>query len=188
MNYLIDCGFSTGCFSIHYLKYLDRLGEDLRNWTVYGFEPDARWAQDPRRQKIWHFTAPTIVVEPFAVWTEDGDMSFFPCKKRTSSYLAEAKHKRIESGRKVSQTVKAIDLDRFIKNLKDPERIVVKMDIEGGEFYVLPHMQEKGSALLVCEFHIEYHARLNRPAWLPIMKSIKDWWAEHPEIKVINHH
>lgn len=188
MNYLIDCGFSTGCFSIRYLRRLDRQGADLRNWTVYGFEPDIRWADDPRRQTIWHFTAPTILVEPFAVWTKDGETTFFPCKKRTSSYVAKAKHRRIESGRNHSRTVKTIDLDRFIKSLKDPEQIVVKMDIEGGEFYVLPHMQEKGSALLLNEIHIEYHARLNRPAWLPIMGQIKAWWAKHPEIKVVNHH
>ena len=182
MNYIIDCGFSMGCFSHRRLKALERQGEDLTNWTVHGFEPDNRWVLDPRMEHILSWQGPTINIHSAAVWTEDGRMRFYPCKSRSSSYLQGAVHKYLESGRNTSYEVDTVDLDRFIKELPDRERVILKMDIEGGEFYVLPHIQANGSALLLEEVRIEYHARMNRKQWVPILKEVKEWWAAHPQI------
>lgn len=183
MNYIIDCGFSTGVFPIHYFR--GHPEEDPANWTVFGFEPDERWQH---KWPAFHERFPTLRahIAPAAVWTEDGEMRFFPCKKATSSYMEGAVHRKLESGRNVSRMVTTVDLDRVLRQLQDPEQIVLKMDIEGGEFYVLPHIQRTGSAELLTHAYIEYHARFNRPDWIPILEEIKQWWADHPEIQVHN--
>ena len=183
MNYIIDCGYSTGVFTLRYLRALAYQGEDLSNWTIYGFEPNEVW-RDRAVRATSEFPDATFHLSPAAVWTTDGTMRFFPCIGPVSSYLADAYHRQLESGRKASIQVPTMDLSRIIFELAAPEKIILKVDIEGAEFYVLPHIQKTGAASRLTHVYIEYHARLNRKDWLPIMIELKEWWAAHPEIEV----
>lgn len=185
MNYLIDCGFSTGPFSTKILNELRAADANLSNWTLFGFEPDARW-QDRWPAFIEEYPELSIKIYPAAIWTADAAARFYPCRSQTASHLADVKQRCIASSRNNSTVVPTVDLNKFILGLPNPERIILKLDIEGAEFYVLPHMQAGGSANLLSEVYIEYHERLNRQDWLPVLEKIKNWWAAHPGIIVHN--
>lgn len=55
---------------------------------------------------------------------------------------------------------KAIDIAEFIINLKRPVRIL-KIDIEGHEVELIPHLLEKGALNYVCFLIVETHDRKN---------------------------
>ncbi len=69
------------------------------------------------------------------------------------------------SGRSTKSTVISLDIDHLIKkmmnhwNTTDSSKVVAKMDIEGAEFNVIPHMLSKGSLCMIDYMMIEWHFR-----------------------------
>jgi hypothetical protein len=80
---------------------------------------------------------------------------------------------------KVSSSVGTINIDSFIKNIVSTwtsksasSKILAKMDIEGAEFNVIPHMLAKGSLCLIDKMMIEWHFRfIDAEKVNPILKS-----------------
>ena len=85
----------------------------------------------------------------------------------------------------------ALDIDKFIHDMllvwksssiyyptinNKNNLIVTKMDIEGSEFTVLPHMNTKGSLchmnLMLIEWHVKYFNTSDKPAMRRIKKDI----------------
>ena len=61
-------------------------------------------------------------------------------------------------------TVDAIDFCEFLKKTcKDEDFVVIKMDIEGSEFYVLPQIIEQNLFSLIDDMSVEFHERFFEP-------------------------
>jgi FkbM family methyltransferase len=61
-------------------------------------------------------------------------------------------------------TVDAIDFCEFLKKTcKDEDFVVIKMDIEGSEFYVLPQIIEQNLFSLIDNMSVEFHERFFEP-------------------------
>ena len=55
-------------------------------------------------------------------------------------------------------TVMSVDLSRFLWKISCPQdHIKIKMDIEGAEFTVLPHMLKEGTACWINQLQLEWH-------------------------------
>ena len=65
-------------------------------------------------------------------------------------------------GRTSSDTRPSIDIADFIqRNFKPQDFVVVKMDIEGSEYRVVPHLINSKAAHLVDEIFVECHTERN---------------------------
>lgn len=89
-----------------------------------------------------------VHVEPVAAWTYDGELHWIPYGYGTVSV------ENVEG----SIVVPCIDLARFIvEELPPTEPILLKLDCEGGEYRLLPHLLDKGLGERLEAVWIEWH-------------------------------
>lgn len=106
---------------------------------------------------------PDVKLEIALVWKDDGEQTFYNSGKQGSSVYESKAYRRGNGARWASsqvkaETVKTIDLDRWIKeNFSEDDYIILKMDIEGAEYEVLSHMIENGSTKYINKLFIEWH-------------------------------
>ena len=134
---------------------------------------------------------PCVIFTDTAVSTYDGTIDFYYdsySPKKMNQWGASALN--YQKRAKVIVAL-ALDIDKFIhdmllvwksstiyypkKNNKN-NLIVTKMDIEGSEFTVLPHMNTKGSLchmnLMLIEWHVKYFNTSDKPAMRRIKRDI----------------
>ena len=184
MKLLVDCGFSNGCFSRRILNRQKALGEDLSTWRVYGFEPNSEFYADKWDEFRRDFPEVTADIQPVAAWVEDEKVRYNFCISKASNFVAGVKFSSLPSGRKSFKMIPAIDLTKWLEGIASGyTHFVLKMDIEGAEFYVLPKLQASYVCRLLDEVYVEYHERVNPAAFKPIKRQLLDWWAAHSNIK-----
>jgi FkbM family methyltransferase len=139
----IDCGAHCGCTR--------RLVEETRpGFEIFSFEPDPELNQ----------FCPDLINK--AVWIDNGERTFykFGIDGGSSLSLTRAELLRIRKPNYWARqdiTVPCIDLDEFIKQFDKNDYIVLKLDIEGAEYDVIPHLIKNGSIKYINEFFIEWH-------------------------------
>ena len=112
-------------------------------WLVDRFRPERLLGFDPQATPESFWLGEThVVVDRRAAWTHSDGVA-----------LAERGGSRCfvtDTG-----TVPSVDIAALI--LREPEPVVVKMDIEGGEYVLVPHLQRTGAlgnvSLLLVEWH-----------------------------------
>ena len=86
-----------------------------------------------------------------AVWTEDTQLIFYDEGNESSSLLSEKTNKN-------PTIVEAIDLCSFIENNFSPEdNIILKIDIEGGEYEVLRKLIDRKTINYIDKLYGELH-------------------------------
>lgn len=147
-KYFLDCGAWNG----YSVKVFRQVYDPDYEYTIHSFEADPDHARNfPEFDKH--------VFHEKAVWIEDGTIDFYvdSSRKRASGTLVKEKTTGILD-KKNPHKAQGIDFDRWIKeNLKKTDRIVLKLDIEGAEYKVLPHMIKNGSIDYVDQIFIEWH-------------------------------
>jgi FkbM family methyltransferase len=158
MKYLIDCGthFFEG------LKQLNNIYQFDDTWTIYSFEPNPITFNESHKYKPNYFN---LIHINAAVSTKDGykiincehnenfcgegsNILEFPPQTDTLYGHTFQYHKL--------QT-KTYDLCSFIINLPDIDFLVIKMDIEGEEYSILPRLLN--SSIKINDIYIEFHER-----------------------------
>lgn len=129
----VGCAKYGGDESIPYLV------EEFSPTLLYGFDPS-------EKQATYMMGGTSVIIKPWVAWTEDGTIRF------TKNGL------RGSIDRKGQREV-SFDLSSFIFSLPESEEIVLKMDAEGAEYTLLPHLRDtdadKRLKLIWCEFHCE---------------------------------
>ena len=93
---------------------------------------------------------PDVHLLHLAVWDKNGTLPW------QNKYFA------LFNGRTSSDTRPSIDIADFIqRNFKPQDFVVVKMDIEGSEYRVVPHLINSKAAHLVDEIFVECHTERN---------------------------
>lgn len=111
-----------------------------------------------------------------AVWTED---TTIPWGRKFV----------VENGMKMptTSTRPAVDIASFLRQRATPDDyVVVKLDIEGAEYQVVPHLLAQGIAPLIDEMFLEFHTEINscckppndkgrhRPDGLRLIQQLRD--------------
>lgn len=137
----IDVGAHKG-------KLIDKFKREIEEkHFCIAFEPNMKFYE--RLKNKAH------VVNPYAAWIESGTKKFYiDDGKGEGSTLDETKQTNIDTSKYVNITT--IDFAKYINNY-DGYKIVLKMDIEGSEYEVVPHMIEKGAADKVDVFILDLH-------------------------------
>lgn len=140
----LDCGAHCGCSRRFFQEKIDPLGE----FQIYSFEPD------PEFNKF----CPDLINK--AVGTTNRTVPFYKFRLAGGSSLSKLRADKLSPKLfpySVIQT-EEIDLDEFIKaKFEQTDYIILKLDIEGEEYNLLPHLFEKGSIHYIDELYIEYH-------------------------------
>ncbi len=130
----------------------------LKKWEIFGFEPH------PKLHKIAsqvHKDSDCQILSK-AVWTKNQNISFYQGADPLSESHTAVKGKKtgnIQYGRPLH--VEAIDFSNWIESnfVKDSDFIILKMDIEGGEYDVLEKMIADDTLSYINVLFIEWHAK-----------------------------
>ena len=142
----IDIGAYNGDSIVAFHKKIN----DSLDYEIHAFEANP---------ELWHhFDNINVTLHKKAVWIEDGEIDFFIGEDNTGSTLVGTK---TTGGIDYKNPIKTqgIDIDKWIReNFQPEDRIILKMDIEGGEFEVIPHMIRGGSVKYLKEMWVEMHS------------------------------
>ena len=146
----IDCGFNRGRATSSFPNREEY--ED--GFEYFAFEP---MVDSIFKKKNFSEKFPYVFLSKKAVWIEDGEMTFFknPRRKYQASGLFENK-----VGESEDVNVETINFPQWLMDNFDKEdKIIVKMDIEGAEYDVIPQMIKDGSIHMIDTLYIEMHKR-----------------------------
>ena len=145
----IDAGAHDGCSVRKFRKETDKNNECF----IYSFEADSSFAQ---------YFNKGIVNHKFinkAVWIRDGKENFYISKeplKAGGTLIKKKKSGKVDKRNPI--TVETIDFSKWVlKNLSKDDFIILKMDIEGAEYQVIPKMIKDGSFNFINLLWIEWH-------------------------------
>lgn len=136
---IIDCGANIGISVLHY----KRLYPGSR---IVAFEPDPKFLPVLKSNLSRNGAADVVVVEA-AAWTRDGVVPFH-CEGADGSRVMQGPGAHPDA-----IPVRSVDLSAYLDDPVD----LVKMDIEGAEFEVIPHLERKLAQVqnLVVECHLD---------------------------------
>ncbi|ADE35622.1 FkbM family methyltransferase [Methanohalophilus mahii] len=135
------------------------IGEDVswdealiarKNVTIHGFDPTPRAIEYAKNRKLENF-----IVHPIGVSSKNGYMDFF-----TPINPSHVSHSLIKKNNtKYSIKVKIKSIDSIMDELNHKKIDILKMDIEGSEYEVIPDMLEK--KIFPHQLLIEFHHRFD---------------------------
>ncbi len=182
--HFIDCGANKGqsiAWAIDYYKdhdlKIDSFEPQLENFEVledkYGDEE-------------------FVTLYNNAVWKLDEIKRFYPQNwgARTGSSLIEGKY---STDPLVSVKVECLDLANWIKENTIPDaHTILKIDIEGAEYDVIPHLLENNIQDVIDEWLIEWHGATKTPNFDPNVEvefhnkvsNWMDWNSEEVRLKM----
>ena len=142
---IVDCGANIGVSVLHY----KRLYPGAR---IVAFEPDPKFLPALKSNLARNGAGDVTVVEA-AAWTRNGVVPFF-CEGADGSRVIQGDEAYPEA-----ISVRSVDLAAYLDDPVD----LVKMDIEGAEFEVIPHLEKKLPQVknLVVECHL-YNRNIGR--------------------------
>tara|TARA_R110002126_G_scaffold4922_7_gene25511 strand:+ start:5034 stop:5744 length:711 start_codon:yes stop_codon:yes gene_type:complete len=154
----IDCGAHEASSLEFFLKNFPNAEE----YETHSFEINTDFAKyfEKYTAKEQHYFYPK------AVWIEDGVINFWKMGEESSTVADYHKGS-------ASSQAPCIDLSSWIKsNFTDEDHIVLKMDVEGAEFSILPKMFKDGTMGMVNQFFAEFHYEKRKNTNIELSLSI----------------
>ena len=167
-----------GAYSIHWaLEFLKKNPD--KKWEVHLFESSHRCVKRINNQlkKIDNLD---INLYPVAVFDKNIKKTFYESGRGAqSSSLFEGKKRYLKYDNPI--LVDCIDFNEWVRNnLNKKDYIYMNMDIEGAEYFVLPHLIKHNTMKYFNELKIEFHAHKftgeNRKKFDIIHKELKEFF------------
>jgi len=176
-NIIIDAGFHVGSFSAGFL-------EKEKDFFCYAFEPNDLLLE--KNKNVREKYKDRLVFSDKIIWIENKEMELSIGIKgmKASSVLSKG-------GLSMKKMIKeSFDFSRWVQQvIKDDDKVIMKMDIEGSEYYVLPKMIKDGSInlidKLIIEFH--YHKMDDTKKYKKIHEEIITFFLANKDIELIKH-
>lgn len=164
MKYFIDCG-------THMFQGLKKFNEKYKfdeSWTIYCFEANPRTFNQSKCFLNDGLEALNIIHQNLAVSVSEGEITV-NCDSNNDGGTGQGSNILLQPPEKdivhthtftwEKETVNCFDLSSFIKNLKDIDILVIKMDIEGSEFDVLKKIINDETYFDINDMYVEFHER-----------------------------
>jgi FkbM family methyltransferase len=164
MKYFLDCG--THLFQG--LKEFNKIYKFDNSWKIYSFEANPITYKQSKEFLSDGLENLDIIHQNLAVSNEDSEIQIncqiLPdsANGQGSNILKDPPNRDIAGGYDFkwhTERVKCFDLSSFIKDLKDVEVLILKLDIEGAEFQVLEKIINDKSYEKINEMYVEFHER-----------------------------
>lgn len=145
----LDCGGHIG----ESIKRFKKSEDYAIDFEMYSFEPVPHLA---RHYRDWK----DIIYSNKAIWIYDGEIEFYidttHNKASGSTLKKEKKSGKLDLNKPTKYP--CIDFSSWVlDNFSKDDFIVLKMDIEGAEYDVLPKMIADGSIHLIDKAYVEFH-------------------------------
>ena len=139
-------------------------GESLKAFLTY-------YPDDPRSYDVYSFEANPILIDNLqdivkgtgieliekAIWTGDGYIDFYSGASYSGTLMRNKTTGNLDINNPVS--VESIDFSKWVKDtFSDDDYIILKLDIEGGEYDVLEKMIDDGNIKYIDKLYVEWHA------------------------------
>ncbi len=175
----IDCGANNGMsVDLFQKKFIDHY-----EYEIHCFECNPMFAESLKQR-------PNITFHNKAVWIKNEELEFYigPGNSLSSSLIKDKITGNLDKENPI--TVEAIDLAEWIKtNFSLEDYIILKLDVEGVEYDILPHLIETQTSQYINELYGEIHLprRLKKPKGSDIELNnllvnhnfiLKNWCAE----------
>ena len=154
---LIDAGCRS--FKSSTLTLLSSVYKFYRFQRVFAFDMSSSfsrmWQREAQRWRQAHNISGTFEISQAAVSSHDG-YTEVPTEDSTSATSMLSLHEQKSNG--TTKRIPVLNFTRWLLNTVDAdEYVVVKMDIEGAEYNVLPELLGSKARYLVDELWIEMH-------------------------------
>ncbi|KAB2696457.1 FkbM family methyltransferase [Ochrobactrum sp. Kaboul] len=147
----IDIGASNGLT-------VEQFCDNNSDFEIFAFEPSPRLANGLRSKFL---SAPRITIIEAAAWISDGTAKFYSGTiSDESSNLSIDKKEEAPWGDDYENGIEVHTIDFanwMIANTSDNDLVVVKMDIEGAEYKIIPRMIELHIPERLSEIRVEWH-------------------------------
>ena len=180
----IDCGSNKGKIT------RDFLNEGNTDFEYFLFEPLPRFHEEYNIGEMIKKDYPDIKLtySAEAIWIKDEELKFFVCGRgHEGSSLCENKVSN-KMDHEHPLIVQGIDFSSWImENFSKDDHIIIKMDIEGAEYQVLPKMITDGSVEYANKMIVEFHSsRQIKGEYIhESFKEIHDYF-ENSEVELID--
>lgn len=142
----IDCGFYSG----EAINSFKKTPEYANDFCYYAFDPMLKL--DAVSQK-W----PNITFYKKAAWSSNGTLDFYTSHRIRGKANGVFHNKR--AGRENIFKVESIDFSDWLKQTcKEEDFVILKMDIEGSEYEIVPKLIQDGTINLIDIFYLEWHS------------------------------
>ncbi len=142
MKIFIDCGAWTGAS----VDFFNRHYPNAKEFKIHSFECLPENLPELKKRDT--------IVHSEAVWTSKGFHRFYRGQSESGTLYREKTTGNVSSLDFIE--VKTIDIVPFIKKFKN-DYVVMKLNIEGAEYDIIPHMRDNGVLGLVNEWFIQWH-------------------------------
>lgn len=177
-NILIDAGFHVGSFASGFLA-------KNPDFFCYAFEPNDLLLE--KNENVRERYKDRLVFSDEVIWVKETEMELTIGIKGMKASSVVPK-KRGFSNRKLIK--KTFDFSKWLERIVDKnDNVVIKMDIEGSEYHVLPKMIEDGTIHLVDKLIIEFHAHkmVEDDKYGEIHKQLEQFFSNNTNIELIIH-
>lgn len=134
MNRLV---IDVGCATYGGDSSIPALVEEFEPMYLYGFDPSTK-------ERTYRVDGTQVREYSMAAWTHDGHVGFS---------IANLGGKVDPHG----VTTECVDLAAFINRCSEGTEIILKMDAEGAEYDLIPHLRENDADLRLKSALIEWH-------------------------------
>ncbi len=170
-----------GGYSLYWvLEFLKK--NPNKKWEVHIFESSNRGIKRINDQ-IRELDNSDIILHPVAVFDENIKKIFYE-QGRGSQASTLFKEKKRFTKYNNPILVECIDFNEWIRNnLNKKDYIYINIDIEGAEYYVLPHLIKNNTIKYFNELKVEFHAHKfsgeNRNKFDKIHKELKEFFVSN---------
>ena len=120
-----------------------------KDFEIFTFECDKRNIETIKSKNL-----PITLIEK-AAWTYNGKVNYYYGMDDGGTMYATKKTGHINPANYYE--VDCIDLAEFIRDNFEGNYIILKLNCEGGEYQIIPHLQKNGLIGWVDKFYIQWH-------------------------------
>ena len=133
--------------------------EDLQGCEVHFFEPNKDLIEGLESLNNENYD---IKVYNAALWAEDGEINFLESIGRWNTLASTVVPSMkeiwgLKLDRENPHKVKSMSLSNFLDTFNEDDYIVVKLDIEGSEYFVIEDLFTTKKIEMIDELYIEWH-------------------------------
>ena len=153
----IDCGAHRG----ESIKAFCDNFANSEEYEIYSFEPGEHpIVLDSLRETVENYQnkVKNIELSSKAVWTHNGRIPFYENEKSSESSSLFYREQFVNNAHVIEKAVECIDLSSWIKNnFSKDDFIILKLDIEGGEYGVIKKLYDEDALQYIDIFYCEIH-------------------------------
>lgn len=191
---IFDLGFNNGCSVRKFISLIP----DFEDFEVFCFEPGTVANSKKATDTVSSYDNITLFKQPVSITNEK--IIFYEHTANSSASTTWANkandtRRPGDCGSNIKGEVKKIELEainfpQFFKGKMDENSlnpfVILKCDIEGEEYNILPEMVKLGLFRYIDVFHIEWHEEWKKGSIMSEKEIIKEARKQNPDIVIDN--